>query len=270
MTGRDHAASCDGDSADQAGHSDHGHGHGGTWPALSSYGSINGAPDLEEAEKGGHDDHCDHGHGSGGHVDHNMWGLFVHFLGDVFTSLLVLAVGLIYLYHDRLEKDAWGRNAVKYADPAASVLSAIIIVMASKGLVKSCAWVLMQAAPDHVDIARLLFLVSKVDGVMAVHELHVWQLVDSITVATVHVVIHADRGAEINAILESIRATFHKFDIHVSTIQPELVSQLPAEDLAAGCVISGGNPCAEECGAEPCCPDTVHEQNEFRRRKYVT
>ena len=49
---------------------------------------------------------------------------------------------------------ARGRNAVKYADPAASVLSAIIIVMASKGLVKSCAWVLMQAAPDHVDIAR--------------------------------------------------------------------------------------------------------------------
>ena len=124
----------------------------------------------------------------------------------------------------------------------------------------------LAAAGQH----RLLFLVSKVDGVMAVHELHVWQLVDSITVATVHVVIHADRGAEINAILESIRATFHKFDIHVSTIQPELVSQLPAEDLAAGCVISGGNPCAEECGAEPCCPDTVHEQNEFRRRKYVT
>ena len=43
---------------------------------------------------------------------------------------------------------------VRYADPTASVLSAIIIIMASKGLVKSCAWVLMQAAPDHVDTAR--------------------------------------------------------------------------------------------------------------------
>ena len=93
-------------------------------------------------------------------------------------------------------------------------------------------------------------------------------LVDAISIATVHVVIKAERVAEVNTILESVRATFHKFDIHVSTIQPELSSLSSGEDLAAGCVISGGNPCAEECGAEPCCPDDVHEQNELRRRKF--
>ena len=32
------------------------------------------------------------------HVDHNMWGLFIHFLGDVFTSMLLLGVGSIYYF----------------------------------------------------------------------------------------------------------------------------------------------------------------------------
>ena len=28
--------------------------------------------------------------------DHNVWGLFLHFLSDVFTSALVLVVGILY------------------------------------------------------------------------------------------------------------------------------------------------------------------------------
>ncbi len=37
--------------------------------------------------------------------DHNLWGLFLHFVGDVLTSTLVLAVGLLaYFFEARTHK----------------------------------------------------------------------------------------------------------------------------------------------------------------------
>ena len=72
-----------------------------------------------------------------------MWGLFIHFVGDVFTSMLVLGCGALYHF---LDTDApnvhWW---IIYADSVASLISCIVVLTVSYSLVKSTGWVLLQA-----------------------------------------------------------------------------------------------------------------------------
>lgn len=77
----------------------------------------------------------------------------------------------------------------RYADPTCSVISALIIFSTGWGVTKACAWILLQAAPPSVDTAELSNAILNVQDVVDVHELHVWQLVDNLSLATLHIVI---------------------------------------------------------------------------------
>lgn len=51
---------------------------------------------------------------------------------------------------------------------------------------------LLQAAPPYICVSDLGQRIESIPGVRAVHDLHIWQLNESITVASVHVHCHAD------------------------------------------------------------------------------
>lgn len=59
----------------------------------------------------------------------------------------------------------------------------------------------------------------QIDGVLAVHEFHVWRLVGECIIATVHIKF-SDLRAYLNA-ADQIRTLFHNNAIHSTTIQPE-------------------------------------------------
>ena len=58
-----------------------------------------------------------------------------------------------------------------------------------------------------------------VDGVLSLHELHIWQLSESKIVASVHVM--ASRTHDFMPVAAKIRKALHLRGIHSSTIQPE-------------------------------------------------
>lgn len=58
-----------------------------------------------------------------------------------------------------------------------------------------------------------------VEGVLSLHELHVWQLSESKIVASVHVM--ASRNHDFMPVAAKIRKALHHRGIHSSTIQPE-------------------------------------------------
>lgn len=58
-----------------------------------------------------------------------------------------------------------------------------------------------------------------VDGVLSLHELHIWQLSETKIVASVHVL--ASRNHDFMPIAAKIRAELHHLGIHSTTIQPE-------------------------------------------------
>lgn len=46
---------------------------------------------------------------------------------------------------------------------------------------------LLQATPPHICVSEVEQRIASVPGVQAVHDLHIWQLAESLMVASVHV-----------------------------------------------------------------------------------
>ena len=77
----------------------------------------------------------------------------------------------------------------------------------------------MQAVPSHVSLDAVRDSVYDVDGVVSVHELHVWQLSETTIVASVHVLVRP--GKDYMDVAKGIRGALHAHGIHSVTIQPE-------------------------------------------------
>ena len=178
------------DHADHEGHahsdSNHGHSHGGH----------------------------SHGHGEG---SMNMRGVFLHVLGDALGNVGVIAAGLFIMLSDA----PWRF----YSDPLISFLITIIIFHSALPLVKSASFILLQAVPTSVSLEEVREAIKSVEGVINLHELHVWQLSESKIVASVHVLVDcsSNQNEKYMEIAAQIRNELHHWGIHSSTIQPEFV-----------------------------------------------
>jgi zinc transporter 1 len=201
------------------------------------YGATDGAAaDLEagtpkapkndlSAERDSHAVNHDapgHGHSHGGGHSHgegsmNMRGVFLHVLGDALGNVGVIAAGLFIMY-----SSAWWRF---YSDPAISFLITIIIFHSALPLVKSASYILLQGVPASVSLEAVRKSIQAVEGVINLHELHVWQLSESKIVASVHVLVDCSSGQtdKYMSIAAHIRDNLHAWGIHSSTIQPEFV-----------------------------------------------
>lgn len=61
-------------------------------------------------------------------------------------------------------------------------------------------------------------------GVKSVHDLHVWKLVDSIVIASLHVGLRECNRAKLERVIQACKDVLHKFGIHSSTLQVEFLS----------------------------------------------
>ncbi|SJX63131.1 related to COT1-Vacuolar zinc (and possibly other metals) transporter [Sporisorium reilianum f. sp. reilianum] len=187
----------------------HAHGHDSHAGHDHSHGAdAHDAPGHGHSHGGGHS----HSHGS-----MNMQGVFLHVLGDALGNVGVIAAGLFIMY-----SDAWWRF---YSDPAISFLITIIIFHSALPLCKSASYILLQGVPASVSLEAVRNSIMSVDGVLNLHELHVWQLSESKIVASVHVLVDCSSGQteKYMTIAAKIRSNLHSWGIHSSTIQPEFV-----------------------------------------------
>ncbi|KAL9555231.1 hypothetical protein MBANPS3_002442 [Mucor bainieri] len=191
---------------------EHGHGHGG-----HSHGHSHGdqqhshdhshAKDVESVHEHGHS----HGHGGGGHL--NMRGIFLHVLGDALGNVGVIASAL-FIWLTPFE---WRF----YFDPLVSTLITIIIFMSAIPLVRQTSFILLQGVPNSVPIGDVNDTLLNLEGVISVHELHVWQLSDTKLIASLHVLLKSRQGYMMLA--SEIRKILHGYGIHSATIQPEFI-----------------------------------------------
>ena len=111
-------------------------------------------------------------------------GAYLEVLADAFGSLLVLAAGVTI---------AW--TGWVQADVVASVaIAAFIVPRAVRLLVETWA-VFAEAAPRGVDLDRLRRHLEQVDGVVSVHDLHVWTITSGMTSVSAHVVVVDEMAA---------------------------------------------------------------------------
>ncbi|EPT03940.1 hypothetical protein FOMPIDRAFT_1022099 [Fomitopsis schrenkii] len=200
------------------------------------------------------DAHSDHGHGGGGHGHShgsmNMHALLLHVLGDALGNVGVIGTGLV------IWLTTWSWKY--YFDPVISLVITVIIFSSALPLVRSTSFILLQGVPSTVSIDDVKDAILAVEGVLSLHELHVWQLSESKIVASVHVM--ASRNHDFMPVAAAIRKALHHQGIHSSTIQPEYHPRTapPEENLRtsaeSSCLIMC--PPDQECNPaeNACCP----------------
>lgn len=143
----------------------------------------------------------------------NVRGAYLEVLGDLLGSVVVLvAAAVIWL-------TGW-----MPADAAASLVIAALIVPRAISLLREVFAVLGERAPAGTRVADIRDHILGTEGVVDVHDVHVWQLTRGAPVFTAHVVVapelFADEGAgELLSRLQTCLS--HHFDVAHSTFQLE-------------------------------------------------
>jgi cobalt-zinc-cadmium efflux system protein len=114
-------------------------------------------------------------------------------------------------------------------DPIVAALIALWILPRAWALGSRAIRVLLQVAPEHVDLDKIRDELLAMEGVVDVHDLHVWTLTSEMEVASAHVMITPD--ADAHAVLDQARALLIAHDIAHATIQVEPDDHEGCEEL---------------------------------------
>jgi cobalt-zinc-cadmium efflux system protein len=148
---------------------------------------------------------------SGAKESINVRGAYLEVVGDLLGSVGVIVAAVII-----------GLTGWSYADPIVAVLVALMILPRTFALGREAVRILVQAAPDHLDITAVRARLAAVPGVCDVHDLHVWTLTSGMDVASAH--LSLEPAAELATVLTSAREALHDdFDIEHATLQVEPV-----------------------------------------------
>jgi cobalt-zinc-cadmium efflux system protein len=151
----------------------------------------------------------------------NVRGAFLHVLGDTLSSVGVL-VGAGVMW--------WtGWFAV---DAIISAVIAVVIVVGAVQLVREAVDVLLEAVPAHVDMEALKGIMTRVEGVIAVHDLHVWTISSGLYALSAHLVVADPMVCNNDTILSAVKhELLDRFGIDHTTIQIESESYAHAGEI---------------------------------------
>jgi cobalt-zinc-cadmium efflux system protein len=139
----------------------------------------------------------------------NVRAAWLHVMSDTLGSVQTLVAGFL------IWKFSWN-----WADPLASILIGVLLIISSWNVLKEAVGVLMEGTPSHLDVDRVREALLATPGVEGVHDLHLWTLTSGREALSGHVVITAETDAV--AMLSSLRASLHdRFGIDHLTLQLE-------------------------------------------------
>jgi len=143
----------------------------------------------------------------------NVEGAYRHVIADLLGSVAVVVSGVLVW--------AFGWHI---ADPILSVLIGVLILASTWRLLAKVVHVLLEGAPDHIDLDGVCRRFEQVEGVDRVHDIHAWTLAPGYEALTAHVTVKA--GYELQAgddtILNRLREiAYGQFNMQHVTIQLE-------------------------------------------------
>ncbi len=149
----------------------------------------------------------------GHHHNLNLRGAFLHVVSDAVGSVGAIVAGVIML------TTHW-----YLADPLISIFISILILFSSWSLVRDSLSVLMQTVPKGIRLEEVRQTMEAVDGVRAVHDLHIWAVTSDIFTLSAHAVV--THGGDFHEVLNGIEDMLkERFNIEHTTIQLEIESR---------------------------------------------
>ena len=139
----------------------------------------------------------------------NVEGAFRHVLTDLFAFIATAIAGAVILL--------WG---FERADGIASLLIAASMLWASYGLLRESGRIFMEAAPRGLDPQRIGETLAAEDGVVEVHDLHVWEVTSGMPAISAHLIVGGDVDCH-ETRWRAARLLAERFGVEHSTLQVE-------------------------------------------------
>jgi cobalt-zinc-cadmium efflux system protein len=143
----------------------------------------------------------------------NLRGAFAHIVTDLYAFIGTAAAGAVIL------TTGWRR-----ADAVASLLVAALMARAAWQLLRDAGRILLQGAPEGVDLAEVRNHLRTVEHVVDVHDLHAWTVTSGLPTLSAHVVVenHCFDTGHAPQLLDALQACLAgHFDVAHATFQLE-------------------------------------------------
>ncbi|CAL9774619.1 unnamed protein product, partial [Musa acuminata subsp. burmannicoides] len=117
----------------------------------------------------------------------NVHSAYLHVLGDSVQSIGVMIGGAII----------WWKPEWKIIDMICTLVFSIIVLVTTIKMLRDILEVLMESTPRQIDATKLEQGLCQLDGVVAIHELHIWAITVGKVLLACHVTITQEADADL-------------------------------------------------------------------------
>lgn len=147
-------------------------------------------------------------------VNLNMQSAYLHVLSDLMGSVAAIIAALLMM----------GFGWV-WADAAASVIVAMLILVSGYRVVRDSVHILMEGTPEGISLVNVEDKLVAHPQVQKVHDLHVWSITSGLNALSCHVVVDGDmRISDASVLIANLEQGLLELGIHHATIQVESLS----------------------------------------------
>ena len=141
----------------------------------------------------------------------NIQSAFVHVIYDTVSSVAVIITGFIAFY-----------TGITVVDSLVAFLIAGLVARSAYTIVRSSTHILLEGAPRELDMVQIISALKQLDGVVDVHDLHVWTISTGMNALSGHVVVHDQMLSQSSKLLDDIkRVLAERYNITHTTVQLE-------------------------------------------------
>jgi cobalt-zinc-cadmium efflux system protein len=142
----------------------------------------------------------------------NVRGAYLHVISDTVSSVAVLIGGAVMYF----------AHGLYFLDPLLSVLIGIFVLWGAVRLVREAVDILLETVPRELDRDRVCTAIQQVDGVLAIHDVHIWSITSGLHSLSAHVVVRVEGDARHDELLRRLHEMLQReFQIEHSTLQLE-------------------------------------------------
>ena len=135
---------------------------------------------------------------------------YIHILGDMIQSTGVLIAAIcIYVFQDT-------HPGVRILDPICTFCFAIVVLCITFPVSRDCFYVLLESTPRDLDIEALYADLSSIEGVISVHDIHLWNISIGRPSIALHIICKSPKDT-----LKKATQTCKEYGIKHCTIQTE-------------------------------------------------
>jgi cobalt-zinc-cadmium efflux system protein len=159
--------------------------------------------------------------------DLNIQAAVVHMLGDAVGAIAII-IGAVAIRY----------TGFTYIDPLLSIVLGIFILYTAWDIIRESLNILLEGLPRGMQLEKVTRAMGGVEGVLDIHDLHIWSLGSSTHALSCHVLIEDMPPSASERILKRINEVLCDFDIYHTTVQFEHVPCLVSDN---GCRMTTDN-----------------------------